>query len=343
MKHSLVPLLCSPANGSPLELRVDREADGEVLDGSLVDSDDTTFPIVDGLPLFAADAAEGDTFGFKWNLIGDSYGHEEPSRTSRRNWYLERFGYDDEATLKAFLAEHPRVLDAGTGSGVDSSMFADTGATVFGVDLSHNAARATYRRLGALPNVHVMQADLARLPFPPASFDYISSDQVLHHTPDTWQTLRAVARCLAPGGSIAVYVYSRKGPLREFADDLIRQAVTGMSVEDAYETSKGLTLLGKALTEVGAEIDVPAIPLLGIPEGREDVQRFVYWNILKCFWNPEFDFELNVLVNFDWYHPKYAWRHTREEVESWFAELGFPVQRLVDSQSGYSAVARRPA
>ncbi|HEV7565365.1 MAG TPA: class I SAM-dependent methyltransferase [Microbacteriaceae bacterium] len=342
MKQSLVPLLRSPVDGTPLDLRVDRTDGEEIVEGSFVDSQGTTFPIQEGVPLFAEAAAEGDTFGFKWDLIGDSYGHEEPSRTSRRQWYLNRFGFETEEHLTSFLANRPRVLDAGTGSGVDTSMFADTGATVVGVDLSRNAALSTYRRLGSRPNVHVVQADLLRLPFGPDSFDYISSDQVLHHTPDTAATLRAIARHLAPAGVIAIYVYNRKAAMREFADDFIRDMVTQMNVEDAYEVSKSLTLLGKALSEVDAKIDVPAIPVLGIEGGEEDVQRFVYWNMLKCFWNPEFDFELNVLVNFDWYHPKYAWRHTPEEVTNWFEELGFDLERLVDVQSGLSAVAARP-
>jgi SAM-dependent methyltransferase len=343
MKPSLVPLLRSPVDGSELELRATRLDGEEILEGFFVDAVGNEFAVTDGVPLFAAAAAEGDTFGFKWSLIGDSYGHEEPSRTSRRQWYLDRFGFETEAKLSSFLSERPRVLDAGTGSGVDTSMFADTGATVVGVDLSRNAALATYRRLGARPNVHIVQADLLQLPFAPSSFDYVSSDQVLHHTPDTATTLRAVARHLAPGGSIAIYVYNRKAPIREFADDFIREKVTKMSVEEAYEVSKSLAMLGKALTEIDAKIEVPEISLLGIPGGEEDAQRFVYWNMLKCFWNPDFDFELNVLINFDWYHPKYAWRHTHEEVEAWFRELGFDIERLVDVQSGLSAVATRPA
>src|SRR3712207_8723813 len=50
--------------------------------------------------------------------------------------------------------------------------------------------------------------------------------------------------------------------------------------------------------------------------------RSVYYNMLKCFWNEAFDYEMNNLVNFDWYHPKHAWQHTEQEVAGWLADLG---------------------
>jgi len=102
-----------------------------------------------------------------------------------------------------------------------------------------------------------------------------------------------------------------------------------MSAEDCYAFCRGITELGRALTNVHAEVDVPeAIPMLGIEAGTQDVQRFVYWNVMKCFWNGDYDFETNVIVNFDWYHPHYAYRHTVDEVRGWFDELGIGVERV---------------
>jgi len=339
VKVSLLSLLRSPANGSELTLADAPERDREIVAGSLVDASGNRFRIDHGVPLFAEEDSEDETFDLKWRLIGDSYGHTEPSRAIRRQWYLDRFGYETrEALLEALAGK--LVLDAGSGSGVDSAMFSEADATVVAVDLSRQAAAATYRRLGDRPNVHVLQADVNRLPFPPGLFDYVSSDQVLHHTPDTATALRAIARHLAPGGRIAIYVYRRKGPLREFADDFIRGETTAMSAQECLEFSRAVTELGRALAELRAEIDVPSIPLLGIEGGRQDVQRFVYWNVLKCFWNDGYDFTTNMVVNFDWYHPRFAFRHTPEEVVAWFDDLGLQVERLDVIGSGISAVGR---
>ena len=54
--------------------------------------------------------------------------------------------------------------------------------------------------------------------------------------------------------------------------------------------------------------------MLGIPAGEHDVQRLLYYNFVKCFWNDAFDYETNNMVNFDWYHPHNAWQHTEDEV-----------------------------
>ena len=344
MKPSLLRVLRSPVDGTPLRLDGrEPEPETEIEEGELVDSSGTRFPIVSGVPFFAEAESHDETFNFKWRTIGDTYGHEDVSRATRQQWYLDRFGYGDRATLHRALADRSLILDAGTGSGVDSAMFAESGRTVVSADLSREAALAAYRQLGALPNVNVIQADLRRLPFAAGTFDYVSSDQVIHHTPNTRESFDALARLVAPGGAMAVYVYRRKGPLREFADDFIRSHTTAMSVEECFEFSKQMTVLGKALTEVRATIDVPSIPLLELEEGEMDVQRFVYWHAFKCFWNDDYDFTTNAMVNFDWYHPKYAWRHDPDEVSAWYAENGLALSRLDVVPSGISALGARPA
>jgi SAM-dependent methyltransferase len=340
VKRALLDLLRSPNDGSELRLIDAADNGDEITGGRLVDESGREFPIDDGLPLFAADGADDPTFSFKWSIIGDSYGHEDVTRKTRRAWYLERFGYGDEETL-AETVRDKLVLDAGCGSGVDTSMFADCGGQVVAVDLSREAARATYRQAGSRPSVHVIQGDVQRLPFAPETFDYVSSDQVLHHTPDTFTSFAAIRRLAKPGAPVAIYVYRQKGPIREFADDFIRERTTKMSVEDCYAFCRSVTELGRALTNVRAEVDVPEpIPMLAIESGPQDVQRFVYWNVMKCFWNDDYDFETNVIVNFDWYHPHFAYRHTLDEVKAWFGELGLELERVDESLSGISAVGR---
>ncbi len=340
MKRSLLQLLRSPADGSELRLVDEKVSGDEITGGLLADAAGGEFPIEDGLPLFAADGADDPTFSFKWAIIGDTYGHEQATRANRRAWYLERFGYGDEEAL-AKTVRGKLVLDAGCGSGVDTSMFADCGARVVAVDLSREAAGATYRQAGGRDNVHVIQGDVQRLPFAPGTFDYVSSDQVLHHTPDTFNSFEAIRRLAKPGARVLIYVYRQKGAIREFADDFIRERTTKMSAEACYAFCRSITELGRALTNVHAEVDVPeAIPMLGIEAGAQDVQRFVYWNVLKCFWNDDYDFETNVIVNFDWYHPHYAYRHTVDEVKRWFGELGLVIERVDESLSGISVVGR---
>lgn len=133
------------------------------------------------------------------------------------------------------------------------------------------------------------------------------------------------------------YVYKKKGPIREFSDDYLRSFTTKMTPEKCYKFAKAITLLGKSLSELKVEFKVPEdIPLLGIKKGKQNLQRFFYWNILKCFWNPAFDYKTNVMVNFDWYHPQLAFRYPPEEIKRWFKNEGLTIEHFNVTESGIS-------
>lgn len=72
-----------------------------------------------------------------------------------------------------------------------------------------------------------IQADLQQLPLPPEAVDLIFSEGVLHHCNDTHNALAAVTRHLKPVSKILFYVYRKKGPVREFTDDYIRDKFAG--------------------------------------------------------------------------------------------------------------------
>ncbi len=80
--------------------------------------------------------------------------------------------------------------------------------------------------------------------------------------------------------------------------------------------SEQLTELGRRLSALKVDIDVPEIPELGIKGGRYDIQRFIYWNFLKCFWNADLGTETSVLTNFDWYSPSNARRFSESEIRA---------------------------
>jgi SAM-dependent methyltransferase len=221
-------------------------------------------------------------------------------------------------------------------------MFAtNSNANVFGIDISDGIYNA-YRDLDHIANLHFIQADLTRLPFAPEFFDYISCDQVIHHTPDTHQSFQALLRHLAPGGYIGIYVYKVKGPIREFCDDFIRQTTVNMDVEECFKVSEAITKFGKSLSDLNVEIEVPEdIPILGIKAGKHNLQRFIYWNVFKCYWNDTMDWHSNVITNFDWYHPLHAHRHTPEEVRSWYESAGLDIVSFDVVDSGTTILGRK--
>ena len=80
----------------------------------------------------------------------------------------------------------------------------------------------TVARSTALYQKIDFRADLNDLPLKDASVDLIFSEGVLHHTDDTERAFHNIARLLKPGGHFLLYVYRKKGPIREFTDDYIR-------------------------------------------------------------------------------------------------------------------------
>ena len=89
------------------------------------------------------------------------------------------------------------------------------------------------------------------------------------------------------------------------------------------------------------QFESPDIPALGIKGGRYDVQRFLYWNFLKCYWNPELGRETSVVTNFDWYSPSNARRYSEAEVRALVDNHGLTVQHFHTEEACYSGRFRR--
>ncbi|MCX7759287.1 MAG: hypothetical protein N2169_06755 [bacterium] len=86
-----------------------------------------------------------------------------------------------------------------------------------------------------------------------------------------------------------------------------------------------LTLLEKILSEVNITVDLPDIPLLGIKGWKWDLQRWIYYNFVKCYWNEKMGWEYSVLTNYDWYFPALAYRYTEEEFKKMIDESGLNI------------------
>ena len=354
-------------------LRVFAEADDHITEGVIEAGDGQWFPIVDGVPCFLVEdlrpdfsefatrhdmpqqcsttgaaaqqeqALTNETFSDKWRRF-KNYGLEPDHQAFMFQWYCDKLGVDGEDALRAFYRAKRNVLEVGPGSGFNSRFIAENCAgDVFALDIS-DAAHTTFENTRHLPNCHVVQADLMQTPFADDQFDFIIADGVLHHTPDTREAVRALYRKVRPGGQFFFYVYRKMGAARVFVDQHIREAFTKLTPEECYVSCEGITELGRELSRLDATIHLEKpIPALGIPAGTHNVQRLMYYNFIKCFWNEAFDFETNNMVNFDWYHPHNAWQHTDEEVRGWMDELGVSDFSINDANpNGISVLLRKP-
>lgn len=108
-----------------------------------------------------------------------------------------------------------RVLDAGCGTGQISSFLSLTHRTVIGVDFSHASLQRgqEFKDRFNLADVRFVQMDLFRPALRPASFDFIMSNGVLHHTADPEGAFRGLCDLLKPGGHILIGLYNPYGRL----------------------------------------------------------------------------------------------------------------------------------
>lgn len=292
----------------------------------------------------AAQQQTSDTFAYKWRRR-ETYDSPRVQAHSRQ-WMLERYCEGDPSRLDAWLADGPRILlDAGCGSGYSALLLFGERLRdhdYLGVDISDavDVARERFRE-ASIPG-EFLQCDLMDLPVPDGSVDLVFSEGVLHHTDSVEKAVAYLARKLVPGGRFLFYVYARKGPVREFTDDFVRERLRNLSDEEAWKALEPLTRLGVALGELGAEVEVPEdVPLLGIPKGRYDVQRLFYYYVVKAFYRPDFTLEEMTHVNFDWFRPLNCHRHTPEEVRTFCEQAGLAIERLAAEPAGITVVARK--
>ncbi|TAM59477.1 class I SAM-dependent methyltransferase [bacterium] len=112
-----------------------------------------------------------------------------------------------EVELCRRYAEGRRVLDVGIGTGRGSIPLLAQGFQVTGIDSSQAMLDRCRQEAGAAP-IELLQADLAGLPFPDASFDTLLSLNVLVHFPHWRGVLREWARVVRPGGVMIFDVHA---------------------------------------------------------------------------------------------------------------------------------------
>ena len=147
------------------------------------------------------DATPRSTTARLFDAMADDYDELEP-------WY-EHFYARLHAILDAALAPPPdgrsrRALDAGCGSGFQTTLLRAFGYETHGVDLS---ARLLARARMRVPDAGLARADLCALPFRAARFDCVSCvGSTLSFLPDADAdaAIAELARVLVPGGRLLI-------------------------------------------------------------------------------------------------------------------------------------------
>jgi ubiquinone/menaquinone biosynthesis C-methylase UbiE/uncharacterized protein YbaR (Trm112 family) len=298
LRRSFVDIALCPECRSDLALQTN-DAGPDFAEGFLRCTTGHVFQIIDGVPRFVATDGYAENFGIQWNLHDRTQLDTDTSHESEAT-FMEKTGFTKEEIAGK------SVLDVGCGMGRFSEVASRCGATVVGIDLTSavNAARRNLRDRG----VELAQADVFKLPFRDESFDFIFSIGVLHHTPSTKDAFARLPRLLKAGGKIAIWVYAHSR-LTSHITDVYRVGTKRLPKPLLYRLSR----LAIPLYHVHRTPLVGAVTRRALPTSMHA------------------DPEWRALDTFDWYSPKYQWKHTDEELRRWFMESGLVDLRKLPS------------
>ena len=287
----------------------------EISNEEILPSNQENLCILKSSSLTGTEQQTNDAFSDKWGAYEES-SEKEIWYQMQKDWYLRLYGFASEEEFGSFLKSKKIIFDAGCGLGYKAAWFAKLApeSLVVGIDYSEAVTIAAQNYL-SYSNLLFAQGDIAEVPFREGRIDYVSCDQVIMHTQNPDETFRELVRITNPDcGEFACYFYAKKALPRELLDDHFRMACKDMSKDELWDMSKQLTVLGKNLSDLNVSVEVPDIPSLGLKGGTYDIQRFIYWNFLKCFWNEHLGEETSVVTNYDWYSPSNARRYSEKEV-----------------------------
>jgi len=266
-------------------------------------------------------------FSYKWSKY-TQFSQEELNSIERqaKQRFLKLYGFSSEEKFKNFLNAKSLIYDAGCGRGHKTAWIAELAphALVIGIDIADSVVEAS-EKYSSYENLIFIRGDITKSIFKNETFDFIVCDQVLHHTKNPPATLRELVRVLKQNGEIATYVYAKKALPRELIDEYFRKNAKKFTHDELMKLSEQLTLLGKILTNLNVKIDVPDIPLLQIKGGEWDLQRFIYYNFIKCYWNESLGWQASVMTNYDWYAPSLAFRYSEEEFKCMLKNNGLKI------------------
>jgi len=231
------------------------------------------------------------SFSYEWSKFYNTQLDSVSGTTESQDAFVEKTGFTD---FKGKLA-----LDVGCGAGRYMEIAQKFGGNVVGID----ASKSVYSARRNLEGVELIRADIFNLPFKDGVFDRIFSIGVLHHTKDTKAAFLELPRLLKPGGEIAVWVYPKGG--------FVQRALNAVSDFYRLFTTRLPLRLMYALCHLAVPLyHLKKIWLLGriialiVPSSGHSNPR---WRILDTF---------------DWYTPRYQWKHTYKQVMSWFLKAG---------------------
>lgn len=309
MKEKLIDLLRCPICRGTFTLVDARQAEGEIESGGLrCVACGKRYPIIAGIPRLLEEHERADNYSRNFQYYWLNMNWHRPADNKRRFYELTEWSPRD--------ISGKYVLEAGCGGGRWLYQFAEEGAreiVAFDYTLAVEKARELCRQF---PNIHYVQADLFKLPFPDDTFDIVHCHGVLMATPDPRAGIQSLGRAVRRAGELAVLLYRNLTKPQKLIDDALCGLTKRLPTRAAYYATVLPTL-------------VEYVP------GAVQVLE----NVVHLSGQP--DFTLKHLHNFDWYTCEYRHRNSPDQVTAWLQEFGFSNVRILNTND-FRVRARSP-
>ena len=302
MHPEFVDHLVCPEHKQSFRLHVKEHVADRIQSGELIcTSHGCSYKIHKFIPRFVNSDAYSDTFSKQRLYVRRHFEHYRNDRSGDR--ILEPSTGFTKPKLQQGL-----TLEVGCGYGRYLDTIDRMGGKVVGIDLSTHSIELAGDFVGDRPNVNLVQADLYRLPFRHESFDRVFSWGVLHHTPNTQESFRAIVPYAKSSGDVSIWVYP---PEMKKVTDIYRKITAKLPHDTLYRFCIANQVLFSWIRALPGGRRFSKI----IPGAQHHKDR--------PFWQ-------RVLSDFDNYSPKHAYSHTAEEVFDWFVSEGLINVRVLE-------------
>ena len=290
----------------------------------------------------------GDLFGYLWQRMEDvGFGVEN---TELACWDRARLdslfpGHHNFLDATFSKIDKPLVLDAGCGNGQTGMLFFEkflSKVRYLAVDISEAVDIACEKlNKGKIKNFCI-QCDLNNIPIKNNCIDIVFCPHVLQHTDSIKNSIFSLFKHLKDGGFAFLYCTKPSKPIRQLSDDFLRDSISKLPADKAFEQLSSLTKLGRSLSAINEELVVEeGIELLGIEPGRYAIQTFIFDFFLRAYFRPEMSFDLNKIYNLDWFGPKNYHGVNGKEFVSICRDAGFEILQFNEQFGSTSVIAKK--
>jgi uncharacterized protein YbaR (Trm112 family)/cyclopropane fatty-acyl-phospholipid synthase-like methyltransferase len=196
------------------------------------------------------------------------------------------------------------VLEVGIGiGGIADYVSRSETCELIGVDLGY-AVDAAQKNFGGNPLLHIVQASVFALPFEDKTFDFVYSHGAIMHTYSTKTAFDRLATLPRIGGRLYVWVYSQYDEQRNTERRLL------MTLEKLLRP-----VVWRLPESVQTMVLLPISCLYLVHQNLLVKRRQT--NVIKYGWRE------SIHAARDRFTPRYAHRHTDDEVCGWFREANY--------------------